>query len=98
LSTQDIATAGVFDDEGRIFVAEKRDLATAEQGAAMAVWCATSQELDGVGGVYCENCDAAHLAADDAMDRHGVKPWAIDPELSERLWRLSETLTGVRVP
>jgi len=24
-----------------------------------------------------------------------VRPWAIDPELADRLWRLSERLTGI---
>ena len=26
----------------------------------------------------------------------GSAPWAIDPDLSERLWHLSEKMTGVR--
>jgi hypothetical protein len=26
----------------------------------------------------------------------GVLPWAIDPELAERLWTLSEQMTGVK--
>jgi len=94
LST-DVTTSGVFDDEGRTIVVEKRDLRTAEQGAATAVWCATSPHLEGVGGVCCENCDIANIAADGSRDRDGVRPWAVDPELAERLWRLSEMLSGV---
>ncbi len=30
-----------------------------EQGAATSVWCATNPRLDGLGGVYCEDCDIA---------------------------------------
>jgi hypothetical protein len=26
----------------------------------------------------------------------GVLPWAIEPEMAERLWRLSEEMTGVK--
>jgi hypothetical protein len=26
----------------------------------------------------------------------GVLPWAVDPELAERLWHLSEEMTGVK--
>jgi hypothetical protein len=25
----------------------------------------------------------------------GVRPWATDPELAERLWQMSERLTGL---
>jgi hypothetical protein len=34
---------------------------TIEQGAATTVWCATSPQLAGLGGVYCENCDIAPI-------------------------------------
>ncbi|GAA2149316.1 SDR family NAD(P)-dependent oxidoreductase [Glycomyces algeriensis] len=66
---------------------------TPEQGAATAVWAATSPLLEGHGGVYCEDCDIAD-PADEAADG-GVKPWAIDPESAARLWELSAELTGV---
>ena len=32
---------------------------TTEQGAATSVWCATSSQLDDMGGVYCEDADIA---------------------------------------
>ena len=35
---------------------------TPEAGAATTVWCAVSQQLDGMGGLYCEDCDVAPLA------------------------------------
>ncbi len=34
---------------------------TTEQGAATSVWCATSPRLNGMGGLYCEDCDVAKL-------------------------------------
>ena len=58
-----------------------------EQGAATTIWCATSAELVGQGGVYCENCDIAPIKneGDD-----GVRPYAIDGATAERLWAWSE--------
>ena len=69
---------------------------TVEQGAATSVWCATSPQLADIGGVYCEDCDIAVPATEGDMTR-GVAAYAIDPETAERLWTLSEQLTGVRL-
>jgi len=67
-----------------------------EEGAATSVWCATSPQLAGMGGVYCEDVDIAEAVPADAPGVRGVRPWASDPELAERLWTLSEEWTGVR--
>jgi NAD(P)-dependent dehydrogenase (short-subunit alcohol dehydrogenase family) len=67
---------------------------TPQQGASTTVWCATSPLLDGKGGVYCENNDVAEVAAADKPTPGGVRPWAIDQDFAERLWTLSETMTG----
>jgi hypothetical protein len=32
---------------------------TVAEGAATTIWCATSAAIDGLGGVYCEDCDIA---------------------------------------
>jgi NAD(P)-dependent dehydrogenase (short-subunit alcohol dehydrogenase family) len=60
---------------------------TAQQGAATAVWAATSPLLADAGPVYCVDADVA--TADE------VKPWATDPAEAERLWAYSAELTGV---
>ena len=57
------------------------------QGAATTLWCATSLQLEGQGGVYCENCDIA-LVKTEGDD--GVRPYAIDPAIAARLWTWSE--------
>lgn len=67
---------------------------TVEQGAATSVWCVTSPSLDGLGGVYCENCNIAAAVPEDSKELLGVRPWATNPEFAERLWQLSEKLTG----
>ncbi|GAN00359.1 putative oxidoreductase [alpha proteobacterium U9-1i] len=69
---------------------------TPSQGAATSVWCATNVQLDGQGGVYCEDCDIAKLVPPDDKGFSGVRPWAIDPVLADRLWTKSEQMTGVR--
>jgi NAD(P)-dependent dehydrogenase (short-subunit alcohol dehydrogenase family) len=67
------------------------------QGAATTIWCATSPQLEGMGGVYCEDCDIAEVVPGDITQPTGMASWACDPELAERLWTLSETFTGVRI-
>ncbi|TNE58437.1 MAG: SDR family NAD(P)-dependent oxidoreductase [Sphingomonadales bacterium] len=65
---------------------------TVEQGAATTCWAATAPELEGQGGVYCEDC---HIAAqDDESSEGGVRSYAVDLENAERLWSLSEKLVG----
>ncbi|MDX6330758.1 MAG: hypothetical protein QOI83_3141 [Streptomycetaceae bacterium] len=68
---------------------------TPEQGAATQVWAATSPQLEGMGGVYCEDCGIAEPAAKDTVLGSGVSGWATDPERAARLWKLSAELTGV---
>jgi NAD(P)-dependent dehydrogenase (short-subunit alcohol dehydrogenase family) len=70
-------------------------LKTVEQGAATQVWAATSEMLEGKGGVYCEDCDIADVAQEGGPS--GVRPYAIDPALAEKLWKSSEAWTGVKL-
>lgn len=68
---------------------------TPEQGASTVVWCATSPQLDGMGGVYCMDCDITLKVHPLAFWKNGVASWAVDQENATRLWALSERLTGV---
>lgn len=95
LSAQALQAIGMIDARGRPVVDPARDRKTAEQGAATIVWCAASPSLDGLGGLYCEDCDVAMFLPADAPDGAGVRPWACDPVLAERLWTLSAELAGV---
>jgi NAD(P)-dependent dehydrogenase (short-subunit alcohol dehydrogenase family) len=67
------------------------------QGAATTVWAATSPQLTGLGGLYCEDCDVARAVPDDDKGAAGVRSWAIDRAAAEQLWALSERLTGARL-
>lgn len=67
---------------------------TPEQGAATQVWADTSPQLDGLGGLYCEDCDIAEPTDSTEMIA-GVRDHAVDPAEAERLWALSAELTGI---
>lgn len=66
---------------------------TPEQGASTSVWAAVGPELEGVGGLYLENCAQAEPWTPEAPFV-GVLPHALDPESAERLWDLSLEITG----
>jgi hypothetical protein len=66
---------------------------TTEQGASTSVWAAVGAELEGVGGLYLEDCaQAAPWSKENP--RAGVMAHALDPESAERLWALSVETTG----
>ena len=67
------------------------------QGAATTVWAATAPELDGRGGVYCEDCSLAATIEDPDMAQ-GVLSWALDDAAADRLWSLSEEWSGETFP
>ena len=67
-------------------------LKTIPQGAATTCWAATSADLQGRGGIYCEDCHVAEI--DDEAPEGGVRSYAVDPAIADRLWSLSEELVG----
>lgn len=69
---------------------------TIPQGAATSCWAATAPELEGKGGVYCEDCHVAEV--DDESATGGVRSYAVNTSYADRLWAMSEELTGVRYP
>lgn len=70
---------------------------TPEQGAATSTWAATSPVLDGMGGVYCEDCNIASVTdSSSEFARYiGVDAHAIDEGEAERLWAWTAERTGV---
>ncbi|MFM0283805.1 oxidoreductase [Paraburkholderia sediminicola] len=102
ISVEEQKAAGVLDDWGNPIHDPSQNIKTIQQGAATSIWCATSPQLDGTGGVYCENSDIAVLSREgaplslqDSSKQSGVLPYAIDPDAAERLWDLSEKLLGL---
>jgi NAD(P)-dependent dehydrogenase (short-subunit alcohol dehydrogenase family) len=64
-------------------------------GAATSVWAATAPELEGEGGIYLEDCRRSAPVGTAGITT-GYLPHALDAELAERLWRVSEELVGQR--
>ncbi|TCC26191.1 SDR family NAD(P)-dependent oxidoreductase [Kribbella sindirgiensis] len=89
LEKQEMVDFGWIDEDGN---ALNPAFKSPEQGAATQVWAATSPQLDGLGGVFLEDCEVAEVSSDEAP---GVRPYAIDPAAAERLWTVSAQLTGV---
>ncbi|MFB6397980.1 SDR family NAD(P)-dependent oxidoreductase [Polymorphospora lycopeni] len=90
LTTEEMVGYGWIDADGNPL---NPSFKTPEQGAATQVWAATSAQLDGMGGLYCEDCEIAEPSPEGV--REGVRDYAIDPAQAARLWTLSAELTGV---
>lgn len=106
ISTDRLKEMGNLDADGEPVVDPDRDMKSIPQGAATHVWCAVSPQLDGMGGVFCANSDITDVEGGEiaisleGRDRRtsNVAPYAIDPVSAERLWHVSEDMTGVALP
>ncbi len=90
LPKEEMIAFGWIDENGKV----NERFKTPEQGASTSVWAAVAPELEGVGGLYLENCAQA-APFDRANPFVGVMDYALDPEAAERLWALSQEVTGV---
>ena len=98
MTQEQIDASQIIDKDGKLIIDPANNKKTVEQGAATSVWCATSPQLDGMGGVYCADCNIARaLPSNESAEMHGVRPRATDSVAAGRLWQLSEQLTGVRI-
>lgn len=89
---------GFYDEDGKIKPEVAASLKTIPQGAATTVWCATSNLLDEIGGVYCEDADIAELVEENsaAANAGGVLGYSLDETHAKRLWTLSEELSRIK--
>ena len=69
---------------------------TIPQGAATSCFAATAPELDGIGGMYLEDCGQAVVNDDLDSDNAGKRSWIMDEDVAAKLWALSEDLVGER--
>ncbi len=98
MSKELLEASNVIDKDGKPIIDPENNKKTPQQGAATSAWCATSPQLNGMGGVYCADCEIAKaLTSDESTEMHGVRPRATDPVAAGRLWQLSEQLTGARI-
>jgi NAD(P)-dependent dehydrogenase (short-subunit alcohol dehydrogenase family) len=93
IAREEMVAFGWIDEAGNL---TNENFKTPEQGASTSVWAATSPQLAGLGGVYCEDCDIADVVPEtDRTSANGVRSYAVDPDQAARLWTLSAELTGV---
>jgi NAD(P)-dependent dehydrogenase (short-subunit alcohol dehydrogenase family) len=78
---------GWFDESGTPNARFK----SAAQGASTSIWAAVAPELEGVGGLYLEDCAVAQPWTSE-QPMSGYMPYARDPERAERLWSVSEEI------
>ncbi|HET8879700.1 MAG TPA: SDR family NAD(P)-dependent oxidoreductase [Arthrobacter sp.] len=93
LPREEMIASGWMDEAGNL----NERFKTPAQGAATSVWAATSPQLAGMGGVYCEDCDIAERTQPGSPEARvrGVDAHAVDRADAERLWAVSAELTGV---
>ncbi|WGI21352.1 oxidoreductase [Amylibacter sp. IMCC11727] len=94
LPKEEMIALGWLGEDGEPSELAKQGFKTPEQGASTSTWAATSAKLNGIAGVYCEDCDIAAVTDPDSPTARfmGVNPHACDDDSAERLWQISETL------
>lgn len=94
LPQEEMVALGWLDESGEPTDLAKAGFKTPAQGCSTTLWAATSSNLEGKPGVYCEDCDiAAPTDPESPMARYrGVDAHACDDESAERLWEVSEAL------
>lgn len=96
LTREQVIARGFIDSTGKL----NPNFKTAEQGAATSVWAAVAPELDGIGGLFLDNCaisipipgDPRPIPAGTMRPLTGHKAYALDPVNARRLWTVTEEL------
>jgi NAD(P)-dependent dehydrogenase (short-subunit alcohol dehydrogenase family) len=94
LDNEEMIALGWLDESGNLSELAASLFKSTTQGCTTTLWAATSEQLDGKGGLYCEDCDVADLADENTPRYFGVAQWAVDPALAKELWELSERATA----
>ena len=95
LEKEEMIALGWMDEDGSPSESAKNFFKSPSQGASTTLWCATSNDLNGLGGVFCEDCNIAKRKSevDESLQRYfGVADWAIDKNEAAKLWTLSEKI------
>lgn len=94
LTMEEQIALGWYDKDGNLNPLFK----SVEQGASTSVWCATSPLLEGLGGVYCADCNVAAPWQAGNPPYVGVHPHVRDRQLAAQLWQASEAMCGLAFP
>lgn len=90
LTNDEMVALGWTNEDGSPSERAALGFKTPAQGAGTSLFAATSAKLNGLGGVYLEDCNIAAPVAADATDFNGVRPWAVDQEIAQQLWEETE--------
>ena len=97
LQKEEMIALGWMDEDGSPSEMAKNFFKTTSQGASTSLWCATSPNLNDIGGIFCEDCDIAKRKneVDESLQRYfGVADWAVDTDEASRLWDITEKMLG----
>tara|TARA_B100001175_G_scaffold110255_1_gene93624 strand:+ start:5927 stop:6907 length:981 start_codon:yes stop_codon:yes gene_type:complete len=95
LEKEEMVALGWMDEDGSPSELAKNFFKSTSQGASTALWCATSPDLNGLGGIFCEDCDVAKRKSevDESLQRYfGVADWAVDTDEASKLWDVTESM------
>lgn len=88
LSYEDMRARGYYDEAGNL----SPNFKSPEQGAATSVWASVAPELEGVGGLYLEECHQGVPYNLEISALTGYMPYALDTDHAEQLWTIAEQL------
>lgn len=91
LPVEEQVALGWLAEDGTPSEMARANFKTPDQGCATTLWAATSVQLEGRPGVYCEDCDISG-PVDEMPGWAGVADHAADDDSAERLWALSEAM------
>lgn len=92
LGNEEMQALGWLDADGNLSEQAAAMFKSTTQGCSTSLWAATSEQLDDVGGVYCEDCDVSNLATAESPRFFDVAAWAASDEGADRLWKVSEKM------
>ena len=92
LGNEEMQALGWTDAQGNLSETAAALFKSTTQGCTTTLWAATSDLLEGVGGVYCEDCDVANLATAESPRFFDVAPWAASDEGAMKLWDITEAM------
>ena len=92
LGNAEMAEFGWTDTEGNPSAVAEKLFKSPSQGCATSLWAATAVSLNGMGGVYCEDCNISRVVPDDSNDFTGVRQWAVASDIAEQLWDETDRL------
>lgn len=92
LPKEEMQELGWLDENGELSEQAAALFKSPSQGCTTTLWAATSKDLEGMGGLYCEDCDIAQLAGPDSPSYMHVAEWATNPDSALRLWEISEDM------